>query len=32
MFRANFGDSLSEFAQGLPEDLEAWVNEGYEDL
>jgi hypothetical protein len=35
MFEANFGAAmppLSEDLPGLPEDLEAWVNEGAEDL
>ncbi len=35
MFRANFGEAMANFSDDptdLPEDLEAWVNEGYEAL
>ena len=35
MFRANFGEAMADLSRdptGVPEDLEAWVNEGYEHL
>ena len=35
MFEANLGENLGDISKDprhLPEDLEAWVNEGYESL
>jgi rubrerythrin len=35
MFSANFGEAMADFSRDpehVPEDLEAWVNAGYEDL
>ena len=35
MFSANFGEAMADFSRDpshVPEDLEAWVNEGYETL